>query len=508
MKKIPTELEAKIVRMHHAESWPVGTIARQLGVHHSVVRRVLGEHGVPVPELAQRPSKVDPYLPFIQETLEKYPKLRATRLWQMARKRGYDGGVSRFREVVSMMRPRPRPEAFLRLTTLPGEQAQVDWGHFGQVTVGKATRKLMAFVMTLSYSRHTYLRFFHESHMPVFLRGHVEAFEFFGGVARTLLYDNLKSAVTSRVGDAVQWNETLLACAKHYRFGPRVAAPYRGNEKGRVERRIRYIRDNFFAAREWTNLTDLNIEARQWCLEVAAKRPWPDDTDKTVEEAFSEEQARLIDLPDDALPTFERVEVGVGKTPYVRFDRNDYSVPHAHVRQRLLVLADEDRVRVCDGQQVVAEHARSFDKGRRVEDKAHIDALLAEKRAAHHLHGQGRLQAAVPTTEAFLHRAAERGHNMGSVTARMLELLDQYGPQDLAAVMVELNERETVHVPSVRQLLEQRRRALSRPPPTKVELPSPELRELVVTPHSLSTYDEIGDVADEENEQKTDGEET
>ena len=164
MKKVPIEIEAKIVRLFHAEGWPPNTIARQLGVHYCVVRRVLSEQGVPAPKLAPRPSKVDPYVPFIRETLEKYPRLRATRLWHMAKARGFDGGISRFREIVAMHRPRKQPEAFLRLTMLPADQAQVDWAHFGHVTVGKAKRKLMAFVMTLSYSRHTFLRFFHESH--------------------------------------------------------------------------------------------------------------------------------------------------------------------------------------------------------------------------------------------------------------------------------------------------------------------------------------------------------
>jgi len=381
----------------------------------------------------------------------------------------------------------------------------VDWGHFGHVQVGSAKRKLMAFVITLSYSRHTYLRFFYESHMPAFLRGHIEAFEFFDGVPRRLLYDNLKSAVTSRVGDAVQWNPTLLACAKHYRFGLRVAGPYRGNEKGRVERTIRYVRESFFAARTWKDLAQLNVEAKAWCSEIAAKRPWPEDPQRTVEEAFDAEQNGLIALPDDRFPAEERVEVRVGKTPYIRFDRNDYSVPHAHVRKRLVVWADDVRIRVCDGPHLVAEHNRCFDQRCRIEHKEHIDALLAEKRQARRLHGQGRLQAAVPATEVFLQRAAERGHHLGRITSRMLDLLDEYGSEDLAAVLLEINERQTVHVPAVRQLLEQRRHAQKRPTPTKVELSSASLRELVVVPHDLRTYDAL--TGTNESEEADHGEE-
>ena len=229
---IPPEREAEILRLYHAEKWRVGTIATQLGVHHSTVRRVLTQAGVPVAEQSLRSSIADPFLPFIPATLKKYPRLCASRLYQMVKERGYPGGPDHFRAIVSRHRPRPVAEAYLRLRSLPGEQAQVDWGHFGKVMIGKAQRPLMAFVMVLSYSRKVFLKFFLGSTMGRFLRGHVEAFEYFGGVARVLLYDNLKSAVLQRVGDAIRFHPTLLQLASHYRFEPRPVAKARGNEKG------------------------------------------------------------------------------------------------------------------------------------------------------------------------------------------------------------------------------------------------------------------------------------
>jgi len=155
---IPPRLEADILRLYHAEKWRVGTIAAQLGVHHSTVRRVLVQAGVPAAKRSIRPSIADPFLPFIHTTLEKYPKLCASRLYQMVRERGYPGGPDHFRAIVARHRPRPVAEAYLRLRSLPGEQAQIDWGHFGKVVIGQATRPLMAFVMVLSYSRQIFLR--------------------------------------------------------------------------------------------------------------------------------------------------------------------------------------------------------------------------------------------------------------------------------------------------------------------------------------------------------------
>lgn len=233
--------EAEILRLFHAEKWPIGTIAAQLGHHHTTVRRVLGQAGIPAGQAMGRASIVDDFVPFIVETLAKFPRLRASRLYAMARERGFKGGQDHFRHVVSRFRPRPPAEAYQRLRTLPGEQGQVDWAHFGNLTVGRAERRLWAFVMVLSYSRMLFVRFYFGSAMPAFLHGHVAAFMYFGGVPRVLLYDNLKSAVLERSGDAIRFHPTLLELSGHYRFLPKPVAPARGNEKGRVERAIRYV---------------------------------------------------------------------------------------------------------------------------------------------------------------------------------------------------------------------------------------------------------------------------
>jgi len=491
MSRIDREREAEIVRLVLAEKWPIGTVATQLGVHHSVVRRVLERVGAPLPEQKPRPSMLDPYMPFVHETLEQYPTLPASRLWHMLRDRGYPGGESRVREVVARVRPRPKAEAYLRLSTLPGEQGQVDWAHFGTLQIGRAIRRLLAFVIVLSFCRKIFLRFFLDARMPNFLRGHVEAFEKFGGVPRNLLYDNLRSAVVQRVGDAIRFHDTLLQLATHYRFGPRVAAPARGNEKGRVERAIRYVRDSFFAGREVTDLDTLNAQADAWCEQVADARRWPDDRERTVAEVFEQERESLLALPDDYFPCTEQVDVSVGKQPYVRFDRNDYSVPHTLVRQRLVVVADPQVVRVCRGAKVVATHERSWDARQVIEDPRHIDELVEHKRNARAHRGMDRLRHATEHAEAFLQQAAERGRNLGSVTARLLELLDEYGPAALDEVLVEILERGVIHVPSVRQALEQRRHAEGRPLPVAVAIDDPRLRDVVVRPHNLSVYDEL-----------------
>jgi transposase len=231
---VPPDVEAQVLRYHHVEKWRVGTIARQLGLHPDTVHRVLAQAGLPRRPSVERPLRIDPYLPFILQTLEAYPTLTAARLYEMVCSRGYRGHRDHFRHLIARHRPRRRAEAYLRLRTLPGEQAQMDWGSFGHLQIGRAQRPLMAFVLVLSQSRQIFLRFFLDARVGSFLRGHAEAFEAWGGVPRVVLYDNLKSAVLARRGQAIQFNPTLLDFAAHYRFEPRPVAVARGNEKGCV----------------------------------------------------------------------------------------------------------------------------------------------------------------------------------------------------------------------------------------------------------------------------------
>lgn len=489
---IDKAVEADVLRLFHAEKWRIGTIAAQLGIHHSTVQRVLAQAGLEPARVSPRSSLADPYLPLIMETLEKYPQLCASRLFQMARERGYAGGPDHFRHVVARYRPRPKHEAFLRLRTLIGEQAQADWAAFGKLTIGAAVRRLWAFVMVLSWSRQIFLRFYLTAAMPSFVRGHVDAFAFFGGVPRVVLYDNLKSAVLERIAHAIHFNPRILELAQHYRFEPRPVAPARGNEKGRVERAIRYVRSSFFAAREFKDLDDLNRQAFEWMVGVSADRRALEAPSKRVREAFAEEQSHLLPLPSEPFPSDEVEQVEVGKTPYARFDLNDYSVPHTHVRRSLAVAASLDTVRVLDGAKTIAVHQRSWDRGQQIEDPAHIGPILEEKRRARAHRGLDRLRAAAPSAIALLDLAAQRGGNLGNITARLLVVLDQVGADELELAIRSAVERDAPTVGAVRQILDQRLAERGLPPPVAARRATNErAARVTVRNHPLSSYDHL-----------------
>jgi transposase len=405
---IPPARRAEIRRLFFAEHWPIHTIAANLGLHHDTVRSAVERERFIRPGPQIRPTRLDPYKPFMIATLEQYPRLRATRLWTMVPERGFAGSAVQVRRYVRTVRPAAPTEAYLRLETLPGEQAQVDWGNFGQLRVGSTTRLLSCFVLVLSWSRACYARFALDQTLESFLRGHVEAFAARGGTPRTILYDNLKSVVLERLADHIRFPPRLLELAGHYHFAPQPCAVARGNEKGRVERMIGFLRHAFFAARPFRSVADLNAQLARWLAEVAHARPVPSRREQRVAEALAEEQPRLLPLPEHPFSGDLLRAVSSGKTPYIRFDGNDYSIPHTLVRRPLTLVASEHQVRLLDGTAEVARHARSYDRGQRIEDDAHLAALVAEKRRAHDLRGRDGLRHACPHADAFLDALAAR----------------------------------------------------------------------------------------------------
>lgn len=488
---IGPELIARIRRLFYAEHWKIGTIAAQLDLHHDTVERALGTERFH-PVRIERQRLTDPYVPFIRETLDQHPRLRATRLYEMIRARGYSGSVNQLRRLVRDLRPVGR-EAFLKLRVFPGEQGQVDWASFGEVQIGRARRKLSCFVLTLSHSRALALEFCFDQKLETFLRAHVRAFTWLGGCPRVLLYDNLASVVLERRAEAVHFHPRILELAAHYHFAPRPCRPARGNEKGRVERAIRYVRESYFAARPFTTLEDFNRQAARWRDEIAHRRPWPGDSSRTVGQVFDEERAKLLPLPRHPFETDLVTTVSSRRTIYIRFDLNDYSIPPSAVGRPLTLVASDTRVRILQGQTQIADHARSWDRARIVSDPNHEETLLREKRRALGSSAGGHLAAVVPESEAFLEAAFKRGESAARLTTQLLRLLEEYGAAELQDALREALERDTPRVPSVAFLLARRRRRLQNHPAPVDLSRRPELAAINVQTPDVEIYDDLSD---------------
>jgi transposase len=488
---ISPETRAQIRRYFYAEHWTIGTIASELSVHPDAVRNAIEaerfKNARPL-----RPSVVDPYAGFIRQTLEQHPRLRATRIYQMIRDRGYSGSITQLRRAVSVLRPM-NSEPFLKLSIFAGEQAQVDWAHFGHVMVGRAKRALSCFVMTLSYSRALYLEFFFDQTMENFLRGHVHAFQAWSGQPRVILYDNLKSVVLERRGNQVLFHPRLIELSAHYHFAQRPCQVRAGNQKGRVERAIRYVRDSFWAGRAFTTLAEINRQALVWRDEIAHQRSWPGGDKRTVAAVFADEQCRLLPPALHPFPT-DRIEpVRSRKSIYVRFDLNDYSIPPEAVGRQLTLAASDTSVRILDGSVAIANHVRSYDRHQLVLDPAHQEAVLKIKRKAFHSTPSGRLEIAVPESKTLLDPAFAQGESSGAQTAQLMKLLEDYGAAALRRAILEALQHGTPRAASVAFLLRRQPRST----PLALDLSRhPQAQSLDVRPHALETYDELARTID------------
>ena len=487
---ISPELWAEVRRLFYAEHWKTGTIAQEMGLHRDTVLRAIEAERF-LSGSSNRPSNLDPYMDFIRETLDKYPKLRSTRLHQMLTSRGYIGSVVQLRRLVRKLRPAAATEAYLKLKVVPGQQAQADWGHFGTLN----GRRLSCFVMVLSWSRAIDALFTLDQTMESFLRGHVQAFHHFGGVARTVLYDNLKSAVLSRHRQAIQYNTRLLELAGHYHFHPQPVNVARGNEKGRVERQIRFLRDSFFAARSFRDVDDVNQQFLHWRQEIAYKRLQPAQRERTVAQALDHEKTFLLPLPQNDFDAQLVKPVRSGKTPYIRVDCNLYSIPHTFVRKPLTLITSHDLVRILNGQEEIARHKRSWEKDQTIENPDHIKTLLKVKANMRQHKGKDRLNTATPEIDVLFDTLAQRGKNLGLATIRLLKLLDDYGPEEFRIAIKQAIQRQAFNPGSVAHILELRRRAQGLKPPSRVVLPNdPRIRDLRVTNHNLEDYDELSKI--------------
>lgn len=483
------ELVTKIRRLFFVEHWKVGTIAAQLGLHPDTVRSAIGKERFSR-VLLVRKNIIHPYMDFINQTLNQYPALRSTRLYEMLHDRGYRGSVIQLRRVVADIRPR-KQEAFLRLASLPGEQAQADWAHFGCISIGKAKRHLSCFVMTLSYSRALWIEFFYEQRLENLLLAHVHAFADWSGVPRTILYDNMRSVVIERLGDAIHFHPRILELAGHYHFAALPCRPARGNEKGKVERVIHYIRHSFFAARSFSSFSDLNQQVLFWRDQIAHQRRWPDDDSRVIQDVFEEEKSRLLPLPAHRFETDLIVPVRSGKTIYIRFDLNDYSIPPSAVGKQLTLVASPQTIRILDGSTEIARHLRSYDRGKNICDPNHIDALLKQKRKAIGSTAVVRLQQSLPNIGEFLQAAFQKGESVARISKQLLLLIQDYGAPQVSAAINEALQQQTPRVSSVAFILARghRNKKLNIKP---VDLSRhPEFEDVSVPTHSLEAYDDL-----------------
>ena len=488
---ITPEMRVQMRRLVLVELCKIETVARRFGVHHSVVRRALRDDlGLerPRPE-----SALEPFKPYIVKRLTDLPSLSAVRLHQELRGRGFPLSLSQLRRYLIQVRPPTRSHrAYLRIETEPGEQAQVDWGSFGHMRVGTAQRPLSVFSMVLSWSRALFIDFALDQQMETFVRMHRRALEFFQGVPKKIVYDNLKSVVLHHVGATVQFNPRFLAFAGHHLFEP-VAAPVRYPEfKGRVESSIKYIRHAFFYGRSFGSLGELRTEAALWLQHTANERIHATTRERPSQRLLVE-RTHLRNLPEHPFDTDLVIPSAiVSSDARVRLDSNTYSVPPQHVGRTVTVRADDARVRVLRDGVEIAAHSRSWSRHDHVEAPAHVDELLSQRKAARGPKRRTRLLEACPHAQLYLNEVARRRIHLSHEIEKLLRLLDTYGPADLSAAITRAIAQKTFGARYVQALCDQARFAQGLgEPPEPIVTGNTLADQVVVEPHPMESYDAL-----------------
>src|SRR5437899_3899382 len=356
------------------EGHSIRAIAQMTGHSRNTIRRVLrGEHSLQF-KTPTKNSKLDPFKTYLADRYRQY-QLSAVRLLEEIRGMGYDGSLPTLRRFLRTLKsPDERARrATLRYETPPGQQAQADWAFCGTFPspTGKPVH-IYAFLMVLSFSRLMFVRFTTSMKLPVLIQCHQAAFEFFVGWPATVLYDNMKQVRRA----PSQLNEGFLDFCRHYGFAPKTHRPYRPRTKGKVERMVDYLKDNFLAGRSFDSLDDLNAQARHW-LDHTANARLHSTTQEVPSELFKQkEQAALTPYATVApYRVSQPVSRVVSWESLVHYQGSRYSVPPAHAGQTVQVAADAGMVTIRCGDLIIAEHPQALKSGQCLVQREHLDDL-------------------------------------------------------------------------------------------------------------------------------------
>ena len=353
--------EVVVILDLHRQGLSVSAIARRVGIDRKTVRKYV-ERGLepPVYQARQpRPSKVERFQPYLRDRVAAYPDLTGARLLREIRELGYAGGYTAVKEILRELRPATPVPFEVRFETPPGRQAQVDFAHFRTVFTDEPTteRVVWLFSLVLGHSRMLWGRFVARQDMQTLLRCHAAAFEALGGAPTEILYDRMRTVFSRENPDAghIVYNRTLVEFARHYGYLPKACQAYRAKTKGKVERPFRYIREDFFLARSFRSLDDLNVQFRQWLDQVANVRTHA-TTHRIVAEHFAEERPSLQPLPAGPFQAVLRLERRITRDGMVSVGGNLYSVPNTTRRRAVEVHSTATEVRILEEGRMVATH--------------------------------------------------------------------------------------------------------------------------------------------------------
>jgi transposase len=471
-------LWAEIHRLSEIDKLSGRLIARRLHCSRHTVAKALKLAQPPAPQATRRVSLLDPYLDQVKDLLAKYPDLSAVRIREEIARgpQGYTGSTNVIRRYLRAARP-ARGRVYQEVHYQPGQAMQIDWGECGRVQVGSTTRKVSVFVAVLCYSRLLYIEFTLSQRKAEFYRGLVHALTFFGGSPRNLIFDNLKAAVVNGAGRSACLHPEFLALCGYFCLQPIACARRDPESKGVVEGGVRYVKHNALAGRadELTRFEDYLDLAPYWRDQVANLRIHQTTHERPLER-FQQERTLLRQLPTLPFDTDEVVPAVVSPHARIAFDGNRYSVPPQFVRRPITLRANRDELHLVHEGQVVARHARSYERGQLlVLPEHHLAALTLRQRPRQQALEQD-FDAWGPAAREFHLGLARRPVKTSVHVRRLFSLAQLYGRTEVLAAMTQALALATYDAAYVENLLLAERRRRQLPTPT---LPTPKRRELI-----------------------------
>jgi len=496
---IDYETYCRIRTLHTTHRLSENQIAKKLGLDPKTVKTWMKKERYEKPQRAKRSSKLDPYKERINALVERFD-YTARQIFQMIRQEGYSGGYTIVTDYLRRVRPKQN-KPYLDLVFAPGECAQVDFGQWGTIQAGQTRRKLSFFVMTLAYSRMIYVEFILKETMEFWLDCHRKAFEFFGGVPEKIMVDRCKVAIIRDVpySDPIP-NPRYKDFSDYYGFKIKACAKAAGNEKGRVENGVKFVKMNLLRGLEISSLDGLNELAVEWRDQIANVRTHG-QTKKRPIDMFALESKALKPLP----PTpYDCSVVISGKRAsnqcMVSFDSNKYSVPHAYASSNGIYLkVSPDKVCIYYRDSLIASHRRCFDRNQKIIDEDHVKQLYAYKKNAKEQKMVRDFLALAPEAEEYYAGLVQRRMNAKLHIRKIIALAQIYEPEDVARAIKDALYFHAFSSEYILNLLEQRRNIPPEPSPLHLTRKS-DLLELDIEPPDIGIYN----LENQENEDNED----
>ena len=467
-------------------SYSARQIAQRLRIGRKTVKKYLDHPERTVSDRKPKASKLDAYREKIDSFLEEFPAVKAPVVLQRLKTEGFDGRVTIVRSYLQKKRSEQgrNREAFIRFESAPGRQLQIDWGHFGTLTHGKSVRKLYALAVIESYSRMLYVEFTHSQKQEALHQGLLNAFSFFNGTTEEIVVDNMLTAVTERCGSVIRFNDAFLDFLRIFKIVPRACHIRSPQEKGKIEKSIDYLRQNFWPLRSFNDLMDVQGQVNQWRDGVCNVRVHQTTGDRPIDRFAG---VSLRPLPPLLPDCRESATLLVHQDFAVRFDDNSYTAPPWTIGRRLTLKADQTMVTLYHREIQVAIHHRSWERKKRIELPSHQEQVKKLHRRLWQDRDIALLSSLGPEAVDYLAALVNARQLIKKSVLKLLQLKDQYGAVSLLCAIRKAMLHKAYGADYIENILRQEKTPPKQHPPVKLK--NEDLNNIRLPEPSLADYD-------------------